>query len=79
MGAYRYFTIKMRVMNDNNPLKAHKHNDLIQVRYGTLTMPEQLLFLTVIGRLDLRELTAETSVELTVKGFCGITGVATLN
>jgi len=56
-------------MNIKNTLKAHKHNDLIQARYSSMTTPEQLLLLAVIAQNDPRKLTAETPVELTVSAF----------
>ena len=56
-------------MKNTKSLKAHKHNDLIQARYSVMTMPEQLLLLAVIGQIDPRKLTAETSVEITVSDF----------
>jgi len=58
---------------ENSILKVHKHNGLIRARYSVLTLPEQLLLLAVIGKVDPRELTAETSVELTVSAFKDIT------
>ena len=64
----------MPIMNQkNSKLKIHKHNDLVKARYGALTLPEQLLLLSVIGKVDPRELTAETGVELTVSAFKDLT------
>ena len=59
-------------MENNNSLKVHKHNDLIQARYNVITMPEQLLLLAVIGQSDPRKLTAETPAEITVSDFCDL-------
>jgi hypothetical protein len=42
----------MPIMNqENSKLKIHKHNDLVKARYGALTLPEQLLLLSVIGKV----------------------------
>jgi len=59
-------------MKKTTSLKVHKHNDLIQARYETMTMAEQLLLLAVIGQSDPRTLTAETPVEITVSDFCDL-------
>ena len=46
-------------------LKAHKSNDLIQARYESMTLMEQMILLAAIGSADPRELTSEQGVEIT--------------
>ena len=46
-------------------LKAHKNNDLIQARYESMTLMEQMILLAAIGSADPRELTSEQGIEIT--------------
>ena len=64
---------------ENTKLKIHKQNDLIQARYGAMTLHEQLLLLAVIGKVDPRQLTAETAVELSVASFADVADISEMH
>lgn len=56
-------------------LTVYKHNDLIEASYSAITLTEQLMLLACIGKVDPRELTADTPVELTVSAFADLADI----